>query len=498
MTARDLALYELDQRTLPGWDPEEMRAPHRSAATDPRDLALAEQIIVGVIKNQLLLVHLIEQYSGRKRKSIDPLVQKILAVGLYQLHFLDRIPASAAVNEAVEQAKRFGRTKAAGFVNAILRKATSGPSVAALSNHWNQNPSLPAYLRLSHPADLFDRLVKLLGNADAIRFCEHDNREPPTIVRLLPGFAATDLETPDVTITPHEQAGMFVVTPAKKALLENWSRRRLAQVQDPTAAGVIDHCPIEPGQILLDRCAGLGTKTMQLREKLGENGRIVAMDPSADRCRMLRSLLAERKITNIEVHESGRLADVPKWSDQSFDLALVDVPCSNSGVLARRPEARYSQSTSALNSLEKLQAEIMDDTAVHVRPGGYLIYSTCSIWPEENQRQVERFLNRHPEFSRLEEQATLPSLSPDTAKYHDGGYWAVLRRIISSERPKNVVITASAATKRPASTHIIAAPGALHDVTNKIPSRVISNIASSRLVMIAQRFRRATKVASTR
>ena len=140
MTARDLALFELDQRTLPGWAPEEMRAPRRSAATDPRDLALAEQILVGVIKNQLLLVHLIEQYSGRKRKSIDPLVQKILAVGLYQLHFLDRIPASAAVNEAVEQAKRFGRTKAAGFVNAILRKATAGPSVAALSNHWNQNP----------------------------------------------------------------------------------------------------------------------------------------------------------------------------------------------------------------------------------------------------------------------------------------------------------------------------------------------------------------------
>lgn len=428
MTARDLALHELDQRTLPGWKAQELRHPRKNTATDPRDLGLAEQILVGVIKNQILLVHLIEQYSGRKRKSIDPLVQKIIAIGLYQLHFLDRIPASAAVNEAVDQTKKFGRTKAAGFVNAILRKATGGPSIASLSNHWNQNPSLPAHIRLSHPAELFDRLVKLVGNADAIRFCEHDNREPPTIIRLLPGSTAADLQAPGVTITPHERAGMLIVSPAKKALLEDWSRRNLAQVQDPTAAGVIDHCPIAPGQTLLDRCAGLGTKTMQLREKLGDAGRIIAVDPSADRCKMFRTLLTQRKVTNILVYESAQLADVPELSTERFDLALLDVPCSNSGVMARRPEARYNQSNAALKSLEELQSTILDDTAPHIQPGGLLVYSTCSIWPEENVKQVDRFIARHSEFSLVKNQETLPSLSPDIAKYHDGGYWALLRK----------------------------------------------------------------------
>ena len=428
MTARDLALYELDQRTLPGWNPRELRHPRRNTPTDPRDLALSEQILVGVIKNQILLVHWIEQYSGRKRKSIDPLVQKIIAVGLYQLHFLDRIPASAAVNEAVEQAKRFGRTKAAGFVNAILRKATAASPLAMQSNHWGQNPSLPAHIRLSHPRELFEQLVKLLGNADAIRFCEHDNFEPPTIIRLMPGFSAVDLETPGVTITPHERAGMFVIAPAKKALLEEWSRRRIAQVQDPTAASVIDHCPIEPGQSVLDRCAGLGTKTLQLREKLGDTGRIMAVDPSVDRCRMLRAILAERKILNITVHEISQLSDDPAISADLYDVALVDVPCSNSGVMARRPEARYNQTAAALQSLDKLQISILDDTASHIRVGGYLIYSTCSIWPEENQRQVAQFVDRHSDFFLLEDRVTLPTLSPDIANYHDGGYWALLRR----------------------------------------------------------------------
>jgi 16S rRNA (cytosine967-C5)-methyltransferase len=425
VTARDLALFELDQRRLPGWPHNELRSPHRDAPTDPRDLALAEQILVGVIKNHFFLQHLIEHYSGRKLKRIDTLVQKILSVALYQLHFLDRIPSSAAVNEAVNQAKRFGRTKAAGFVNAVLRKAASAPSPPGTPGGEGTRDFAQTFL--SHPRDLFDRLQKLLGTEDALRFCEHDNREPPTIVRLSPGIAPSQLESPGVALTPHEHPGMFIVEPAKKSLLADWSRRGLAQVQDPTAADVVEHGQIQPGQSILDRCAGLGTKTMQLLEKVGGTGSIVAMDPSADRCRILRSLLAERNIANVAVHQAAMLANEPELAARQFDLALVDVPCGNSGVLARRPEARYAQTAAALDSLAKLQISILDDTAPHIRPGGLLVYSTCNIWPEENQAQVDRFLERHPEFSRQAEQITLPSLSLDTAKYHDGGYWALLR-----------------------------------------------------------------------
>jgi 16S rRNA (cytosine967-C5)-methyltransferase len=427
MTARDLALHELDRRRLPGWPPEPLLRPRPQRLDDPRDAALADQLLFGIIQNLLLLQHLVAHYSGRSLKSIDPLVQKILVVGLYQLRFLQRIPPSAAVNEAVNQAKRFGRTKAAGFINAVLRKATR--ELPPPLPDRQSDPAAYAERALSHPRELFTRLAALLGPEAALSFCEHDNREPPLIVRLSPGITPGQLESPGLMLRPHEQPNLFVVEGAKRLHLAEWSRRGLAQAQDPTAAAVVpEACPVEPGQRVLDRCAGLGTKTMQLLQRAGPTGHVVAMDPNADRCRRLRDLLAERNIPNVTIYESDALAKVPALIDSLFDLVLIDAPCSNSGVLPRRPEARYAQSASALRSLEKLQIGILTDTAPHVRPGGFLVYSTCSVWSDENQSQVQSFLEADFHFTLLHEQSMLPSMIPDPTHYHDGGYRATLRR----------------------------------------------------------------------
>ncbi len=464
MTPRDYALQDLDSKSLPNWPagkPRRNRAipPVQSARnsrprphdlrppTDPRDLALAEQITVGVIKNLLLLQHLIQHYSGRAPKSIDPIVQKILAIGLYQLRFLTRIPESAAVDQAVEQSKRFGQPRAAGFVNAVLRKATRDPAPplpdeSAAADH--------ARLALSHPHDLFKRLGDLLGQADALRFCRHDQLEPPTILRLddpagflaqytpeslaIPrnndGFPTAPLTINDITLTPHASAGMYVVTGAKRAALAEWAQKGLAQVQDPTAAAVITIARLQPGQSALDRCAGLGTKTLQIRRIIGDTGQLVALDPAEPRCDALRRLLQHRQITNVAVHTSSWLREIKDRADvpATFDRAIVDVPCSNSGVLARRPEARYHQSDRNLKSLAELQDNILDDTAPAVAPAGLLIYSTCSVWPEENQLRVKAFLKRHADFELIEDRSTLPSFDEDATRYSDGGYYAVFQK----------------------------------------------------------------------
>ncbi|HSI36537.1 MAG: RsmB/NOP family class I SAM-dependent RNA methyltransferase [Phycisphaerae bacterium] len=457
MTSRDYALHEIDAKALPNWPAGKLRRnrpakPGDDAGTkrpaggdvrpptDSRDLALAEQITVGVVKNVLYLQHLAQHYSGRSLKSIDPLVQKILAVGLYQLKFLTRVPASAAVDEAVEQAKRFGQPRAAGFVNAVLRKATRDPA-----------PELPdpnvsamdyARLGLSHPAELFKKLVDLLGEDDALEVCAHDQLEPPVIVRMddAERFAATFGAKPreaggfefesGVVLAPHEAAGMFVVTGAKRAVLGEWARAGVAQVQDPTAAGVVAMAQIEAGQVVLDRCAGLGTKTMQMRLAAGEDGRVLAMDPNEARCEGLRRLLGERGATNVDVHAAAWLRDIRDRAGvpAQFDRVVADVPCSNSGVMARRPEARYHQSERALKSLAELQDRILEDSAPLVAPGGILVYSTCSVWPEENRMRVDAFCERHAEFEPVEEKGTLPSFGEDPAAYHDGGYYAVLRK----------------------------------------------------------------------
>jgi 16S rRNA (cytosine967-C5)-methyltransferase len=427
MTARDLALHELDRRRLPNWPHEPLLRPRPQRLDDPRDAALADQLLFGVIQNLLLLQHLIAHYSGRSLKSIDPLVQKILTLGLYQLRFLQRIPPSAAVNEAVNQTKKFGRTKAAGFVNAVLRKATRELPPALPDRQ--ADPAAYAERALSHPRELFNRLTELMSAENALAFCERDNREPPLIVRVAAGVTGADLESPGVILRPHEAPNMFIVEGAKRSHLANWSKRAMAQPQDPTAAAVVNEaCPVTPGQRILDRCAGLGTKTLQLWNKVGPQGHVTAIDPNPDRCHKLRDLLADRNIANVTVHEVAMMDRAPDLANATFDLALLDVPCSNSGVLPRRPEARYAQSPTALRSLEELQSDILRDTAPHVRPGGFLVYSTCSIWPQENQHQVQSFLTTHPDFRLIDEKSTLPYLGTDVTHYCDGGYRARLQR----------------------------------------------------------------------
>src|SRR5690242_2699347 len=170
MNARDAALLELDAIRLPGWRGGAARRRLQITEPDPRDRALAEQIRIGVIKNLLLLQHLIAHHSDRSLKNIDEIVQKVLAIGLYQLRFLTRIPPSAAVDEAVEQTRRFGQPRAAGFVNAVLRNAIRNP-----------DPPMPPEIALSHPHVLMERLRDLLGDEQQVlAFARHDNREPPT------------------------------------------------------------------------------------------------------------------------------------------------------------------------------------------------------------------------------------------------------------------------------------------------------------------------------
>jgi 16S rRNA (cytosine967-C5)-methyltransferase len=442
VNARDFALTLLDQKSLPNWRANLVRERKPSVPRDPRDCALAEQIVNGVVKNLLLLQHSIEHYSGKSLASVDPVVQKILAIALYQLKFLDRIPASAAVDQAVEQTKTFGQRKASGFVNAVLRNVERMPA-AALPDP-KIDPEDYAEQALSHPRELFRRLAALLGNEKALAFCGHDNAEPPIILRLFKGVEPAALlleweklrdiwkeknlsDLPAVEISPHEAPGLLLVRGARSgAILAHWAKLGLAQVQDATAAEVVERMQIAPGQRVLDRCAGLGTKTMQIQERIGTDGEVVAVDSSMFRTVKLRQLLIDRGIANVRVVLGAKLSALAQEIPGSFDRILVDVPCSNSGVLARRPEARYHF---AVDCLVKIQRDILDDTLPSLAPGGLLIYSTCSVWPEENEMQVQNFISRHPGLELVEQVSTLPSFG-ETApeKYHDGGYVAVLRK----------------------------------------------------------------------
>jgi 16S rRNA (cytosine967-C5)-methyltransferase len=422
LNARDFALIQLDNKRLPGWKPNLVRQRKSSEPGDPRDWALAEQIVNGVIKTFLSLQRDVQHYSGKSAAQIDPLVVKILAIAIYQLKYLDRIPASAAVDEAVEQTKRFGRRRSAGFVNAVLRNVGRQPPPA--DPDVERDPEGYAQFVLSHPPELFRQLVALLGVEKALAFCRHDNAEPPTIVRLFKGVEPSALKVPGVKVLPHQALGLFVVHDARRAVLAQWAKDGVAQVQDATAAGVVEQMRICPSHRVLDRCAGLGTKTLQIQERVGPGGEVFAVDPSAFRCATLKQMLIDRHVTNVKVLQVGKLAPVAAEIPASFERILIDVPCSNSGVLARRPEARYA---SGLDSLVKLQRDILDDTLPWLARDGLLVYSTCSVWPDENELQIKQFMDRHAGLELVAENSILPD-SADPQNYHDGGYFAVLRK----------------------------------------------------------------------
>jgi 16S rRNA (cytosine967-C5)-methyltransferase len=422
LNGRDFALIQLDGKRLPRWKPNLVRQRKSSEPNDPRDWALAEQIVNGVIKTFLSLQRDVQHYSGKSAAQIDPLVVKILAIAIYQLKYLDRIPASAAVDEAVEQTKRFGRRRSAGFVNAVLRNVGRQPPPT--DPDVERDPEGYAQFVLSHSPELFRRLVALLGIERALAFCRHDNAEPPTIVRLFKDVEVSALASPGVEVLPHQVPGLFVMREARRAVLAHWAREGLAQVQDTTAAGVVEQMQIRPGQRVLDRCAGLGTKTIQIQEQVGPGGEVFAVDPSAFRCAALKQMLVDRHISNVKILQVGKLAPIAPEIPASFDRILIDVPCSNSGVLARRPEARYA---SGLDCLLKLQRDILDDTLPWLAGDGLLVYSTCSVWPEENELQIKQFMGRHPGVELVGQNSILPS-SSDPQSYHDGGYFAVLRK----------------------------------------------------------------------
>jgi len=443
MNGRDYALILLDEKRLPGWKPGLLHARRWQPPEDSRDRGLGEQIAAGVVKNLLLLRDRMEHYSGKSAASVDPLVQKILAIGLYQMKFLDRIPASAAVDSAVEQAKNFGRRKAAGFVNAVLRNVARMPEPPMPDEI--ADPVAFAQRVLSHPPVMFEKLAKLLGAERAMAFCRHDNSDPPIVLRMFQGIEPADLileweqlrsqygDLPDVELWLHESAGLLVVRGVRGGrILGHWAKMGLTQVQDATAAGVVEKMRISPGMRVLDRCAGLGTKTMQIWERAGISGEVIAMDASEFRCEKLGELVAERGIGNVRVVHAEKMSDVADQIGGVFERILVDVPCSNSGVLARRPEARYRDQ---VDCLVKLQREILADTLPWLAPGGILVYSTCSVWPEENELQTKEFLARNAGLELIEECFTLPSMGESLPeKYHDGGYVAVVRKNFVSDQ----------------------------------------------------------------
>jgi len=404
-----------------------------TAGLSARDARLAVAIHRTVLQRYLTLEYLLDQHLKKPLRTCEPMLAAILLSGAAQLVFMDKIPAHAAIDESVQLAKNILRAGAGKLANAVLRRVAD--DIAGHEPDTTYTPScdtLPAasgIIRLarpllpedehaqlaiatSHPVDLIQHhasrgLSEAKPRIDLLNFLLHNLQTAPTIVH------SPDAPPADCA-APHEQPGFYLWQGSHTQLVDFLGAAPGRWVQDPTAAAAAQAARDLPARRIVDFCAGRGTKSRQLKY-LHPAAEVIATDPDAERFKQLELV---PDITAVAHDAIGQHAG-------RADLLVLDVPCSNTGVLARRLEARYRFSAASLASVVDLQCEIFREAAGLLAPAGHVLYTTCSIEPEENQQQTER-LAAELDAKIIAQHTTLPGGSDTT--YHDGGYFALLQR----------------------------------------------------------------------
>ena len=411
------------------------------AQLPPADRALCQEIVYGAVRWQATLDWLVaRKTAGRKQK---PALQNLLRLGLYQIFWLDRIPGHAAVNETVELAKHNGFGAQAGFVNAVLRgylrEADATKKLLA-----DLKISQPA-IGWSHPGWLVARWQKRWGAEKTAALLEWNNTPPKTFARvnclktdagrLLEKWREENVEYDFVRRGQLEENLVFELkSHPPLAKLESF-RQGWFYVQDPSTLLAACILGAQPGETVLDLCAAPGGKTTFIAQLMNNQGKIVASDVSEERLKMIRENCQRLGVTCVEFCRS-RVDGAPAKSEinqrllasspanRQFDKILVDAPCSNTGVMRRRVDLRWRIRPEEIQRLRDIQRDLLQQAAAKLKPGGVLVYSTCSLEPEENQEVVRQFLNDHADFKLECERELLPFV--DNA---DGAYVARLERL---------------------------------------------------------------------
>jgi 16S rRNA (cytosine967-C5)-methyltransferase len=381
-----------------------LHAEARRLGLDARDRALATRLAYGVVQRRATLGHVIATLAERPVERLEPGVRAALELGVLQLAFMDRIPPHAAVTESVELAKTASRG-GAGLVNAVLRRAVrEAPKlVAALPD---ATPA-EAALRHSHPPWIAELWFDALG-PDAARALMAADNEPAeaalraNTLRIAPSDLAARLPVP-AHAADRLPEGLVLEAPFDAFSSPLWEQG-LFMPQSRAAMAVACTLAPQPGETVLDLCAAPGGKTTHLAALMEDRGRIVAIERHRGRADALRRTAERMGASCVEV----RTADAARPVDGRFDRVLVDPPCSDLGTLASRPDARWRKDPATVEQLVATQAAIVDAGAGAVRPGGVLVYSTCTISPRENERQIDAFLARHGEFALEDAPSDLP------------------------------------------------------------------------------------------
>jgi 16S rRNA (cytosine967-C5)-methyltransferase len=395
--SRSAALMALERcRKSGAWSGAAIDAAIRECGLDGRDSALASRLFLGVLQNGSFLDHYIDLFCSG---SPEPRLRQILRLGAFQLLFLNKIPAHAAVSETVGLCREAGLSRAAGLCNAVLRRIAENKD--ALPPIPGEGSAEYLAIRRSHPLWLTERLCREQGYASAEAFLRENNEPAPLTIQV----NRLRIEPEDYEHALQRSGVPFRAFPELPGCLELEGGRvtelpgyeeGLFYVQDRAARIAAEAAGVKPGMRVLDACAAPGGKSFATAIAAEGRGDITACDIHEKKLRLIREGAERLGIGCIRTEARDARRFDPDY-EGAFDAVLADVPCSGLGVIRKRPEIRW-KTEEEIRELPEIQAAILDNLARYVKPGGVLLYSTCTVLQAENREQILRFLARHSDY----------------------------------------------------------------------------------------------------
>ena len=370
----------------------------------PRDRGLLTELVYETLRWRARLDGQLTRLVRLPLRDSDPYIRNLLRMALYQMSFLDRIPSYAAVSESVELAKRHGKGKTGGFVNGVLRNFIrrrpelevpdiTRSSTAAIAEYW------------SHPEWLVHRWLEHFGPEETEALLAANNEEPPRVIRnsALKQSRNTLLErlrSEGVEAEPTHWSSEGISLHTRRAVPEiPGFIDGVFQVQGEASQLVGELVGPQPGERILDACAAPGGKTTHIAELMNDTGEVIALDLSPRGVKKIEENAARLSLGSVRVFKADASLLLPAAAGSVFDRILVDAPCSGFGTLRSHPEIKWNRDKADIGRLAALQARILTNVASYLKPGGVLIYSTCTLIQEENDRTIQSFLESHREFT---------------------------------------------------------------------------------------------------
>lgn len=368
------------------------------------DVGLVTELVYGTLQRQGTLDWFLEPFVRKGLDKLDTWVRELLRMSVYQIKYLQKVPQGAAVHETVEIAKQRGHRGISAFVNAVLRNMLRRADERHIADV--SNPVKRLALQSSHPEWLVKRWLQEWDERTVSEICEANNRPPLHTIRVNPLKMSREqlneqleAEKPDAAIYLSDVAGQGLIVEGYGNMANSiWYREGVCSIQDESSMLVGEVLQPIPGSCALDMCAAPGGKATHLAELMNGEGAVDAYDIHEHKVTLITEQARRLGLHNLTAKQADA-RQLPNRISAKYDYVLLDAPCSGFGVIRRKPEIKWRKSQSDIGSLVELQQQLLNAAAQLVKPGGVLVYSTCTLEPRENEKQMDWFLKQHPAYT---------------------------------------------------------------------------------------------------